>query len=60
MLRPLLNAAYWAQVQSMTDRERRRFDDALVAPIRPVQAGDVPQMAPGAQVLLGMMRSAGG
>lgn len=51
--------AYWLQVQTMTDRERRRFDDAITrepdtsGPARP------PGLTPGAELLAGMMRKGG-
>lgn len=56
MLRPLLNAAYWMQVQSLDERERQRFDTRLNAPpVEPVKGGP-PPVPPGAQALLGLMR----
>jgi hypothetical protein len=63
MLRPLLNVAYWAQVQSMSERERRRYDAALNRDPA-ADTGSVPGVAPGMaagqQMLLGMMRGGGG
>lgn len=56
MLRPLLNAAYWAQVQSKTEKERRQFDRYLEAPVVPAARDGRPTLAPEAQILLGMMK----
>jgi hypothetical protein len=48
--------AYWLQVQSMTEREKRRFDESLV---READAGPARAMTPGQEILAGMMMRGG-
>lgn len=46
--------AYWLQIQSMSERERRRFDESLTRePVEPIG------LAPGAEILAAMMATGG-
>lgn len=46
--------AYWLQVQSMSERDRRRFDASLVR-VNDASAGPASALPPGAALLAGMM-----
>lgn len=49
--------AYWLQVQTMSEREKRRFDASLVA--EPNLTDPASALSPGASLLAGMMAKGG-